>query len=142
VAIEPCRLQLAEGDSGPSDDLRARRREAKRCQRHARRRKAVLDHYGRACACCGTTENLTVDHVNGGGNKHRAQIGEGSYGFYRWLVVNGFPAGFQILCAPCNRSKADRESCRLNHDHAAGLSAGIADDVRGVLVAAGVGATS
>jgi hypothetical protein len=112
-------LILAGQDDDPApsalDELRARRREAKRCWRHARRRKAILDHYGSACACCGATENLTVDHINGGGNKHRAQLGEGSYGLYRWLVVNGFPADFQILCSPCNQSKDAGPSCRIGH---------------------------
>lgn len=109
------------------DDLRALYREArreawrkaKRSARHRRRRNAILDHYGRACSCCGATQDLTVDHVNGGGNQHRAQLREsgcgGGYGLYRWLVVNGFPEGFQILCGACNRSKDDGESCRIDH---------------------------
>ena len=33
----------------------------------------VLDHYGRACSCCGETEPafLTIDHVNNDGAEHR-----------------------------------------------------------------------
>jgi hypothetical protein len=128
-------LVLLPPDSGPGhaddpapaalDELRARRREARRCRRHAWRRRAILNHYGRACACCGTTKNLTVDHIHGGGNKHRAQLGEGSYGLYRWLVVNGFPAGFQILCGPCNQSKDDGPSCRIDHAPALAWAAGM-----------------
>jgi hypothetical protein len=107
LADDPAAVALAE--------LRERRRLARRCRRHAWRRRAILDHYGRACACCGATENLTVDHVNGGGNRHRAEIGHGSYALYRWLVVNCYPADFQILCRPCNQSKDDGPSCQLDH---------------------------
>jgi hypothetical protein len=84
-------------------------------QRHRGKLKAaVLDHYGHGCACCGTTERLTVDHVNGDGHLHRAEVGVG-WAIYRWLVNNGFPDGFQILCLPCNVSKKRGTHCRLNH---------------------------
>jgi hypothetical protein len=71
------------------------------------------------CACCGATENLSIDHVDGSGNQHRAEIGitggGGSDQLYRWLIVNGFPSGFQTLCRRCNRSKGTGAHCRLNH---------------------------
>lgn len=82
----------------------------------ASRRDTVLDHYGRACACCGSPENLTIDHVNGDGKAHRAEIGkQGGVPTYRWLIANGFPEGFQTLCMPCNSSKRNGERCRLDH---------------------------
>ena len=87
-------------------------------RRHAANRKAVFDHYGRVCACCGTAERLGMDHVNGDGKTHRAQIGMGSSHLYRWLIANGFPEGFQVLCGRCNKSKADGERCRLDHEAA------------------------
>jgi hypothetical protein len=84
-------------------------------QRHIGKLKAaVLDHYGRACACCGATERLTVDHINGDGDLHRAEVG-GGWAIYRWLISNGFPGGFQILCLPCNASKKRGSRCRLDH---------------------------
>jgi hypothetical protein len=98
--------------------MRERRRQKRRRRSHRRRRRAILDHYGNTCACCGRCKNLTVDHIFGGGKWHRKSIGEGGYGFYRWLVVNEFPAGFQILCVACNHSKANGESCRLDHSEA------------------------
>lgn len=94
---------------------RARRRERAK-QRYAADREAVFDHYGRSCACCGSGDRLTVDHVNGDGAQHRARIGEGGAQMYRWLVANGFPCGFQTLCNPCNISKKDGEHCRIDHD--------------------------
>ncbi len=83
---------------------------------HARLRAAVFDHYGRSCACCGATENLAIDHVNGDGPQHRAAAGiKTGTRTYRWLVKNNFPDGFQTLCTPCNASKGAGASCNLNH---------------------------
>ena len=68
----------------------------------------VIAHYGGKCACCGEAELsvLCIDHINGGGNKHRKEIGVGSgYRFHRWLRDQGYPEGFQVLCANCNLSK-------------------------------------
>ena len=76
---------------------------------------AVLAHYGTECACCGSTERLSIDHVNGDGGAHRAEIGTSSASLYQWLIANGFPSGFQTLCLPCNQSKAGGERCRLDH---------------------------
>ena len=66
-------------------------------------REKILDHYGRFCACCGETELkfLTIDHINNDGATHRKKVGHGA-GFYRWLINNNFPEGFQTLCWNCN----------------------------------------
>ena len=78
----------------------------------ARARDQVLDHYGRVCVCCGATRGLTIDHVNGDGKAHREEL-KGD--LYRWLVQEGFPRGFQVLCTPCNSSKGTGLACRM-HD--------------------------
>ena len=78
---------------------------------------AVLDHYGHECACCGATDRLTVDHINGDGDQHRQQVG-GGWAIYRWIIANGFPDGFQILCRPCNTSKRGGPRCRIKHRRA------------------------
>lgn len=76
-----------------------------------------------ACWCCGTTENLSIDHVNGGGTAHRKELfgplrhGAGGQNFYLWLVKEGFPEGYQTLCVPCNGSKSTGERCTLQHDN-------------------------
>ena len=69
-------------------------------------RTALLNHYGTVCACCGEAEPmfLCIDHVHGGGNKHRKTLPKGD-GFYKWLVKNNFPPGFQTLCVNCNWGK-------------------------------------
>jgi hypothetical protein len=64
----------------------------------------VFRHYGIACARCGFSDQraLSIDHIEGGGNQHRKAENTGSgSGFYRWLIKNGFPNGFQTLCMNC-----------------------------------------
>jgi hypothetical protein len=85
-------------------------------------RERVFAHYGTACACCGTTENLSIDHIDGNGTEHRQQIGKNKLGvhFYRWLIENNFPPGFQALCRGCNSSKRGGSRCRLQHQEGGG----------------------
>lgn len=82
-----------------------RKREQQR-RNSAARKKRVIDHYGGCCACCGETEIafLCMDHINGGGNEHRRQVGVGNV-IYWWIVKNDFPEGFQVLCWNCNSAK-------------------------------------
>ena len=78
-------------------------------------KREVMDAYGGACSCCGETELafLTIDHVNGDGAEHRRQLaaevgsswGQAGAPTYRWLRKNGFPEGFQVMCANCNCGK-------------------------------------
>lgn len=79
-------------------------------------RDQVLDHYGRVCACpgCGATEGLTIDHVDPAAD---LATGLTSYKLCRWIIKNGFPEGFQILCKPCNSSKKDGPACRIDHSY-------------------------
>ena len=57
------------------------------------------------CVCCGELEIkfLGIDHINGGGTKHRKATG--SKYMMHWLKVNGYPEGFQTLCHNCNMAK-------------------------------------
>ena len=70
-------------------------------------RYAAIDAYGGKCACPGCSETnkafLCIDHIDGGGNKHRKSIGQSN--FFRWLRQNNYPPGFQVLCANCNQAK-------------------------------------
>jgi hypothetical protein len=70
----------------------------------------VFEKYGGCvCVCCGESEIsfLTIDHINGNGNRHRREIfnGKTSYRIYPWLIKNNFPPGFQVLCFNCNCGK-------------------------------------
>ena len=78
----------------------------------------VIDAYGGKCACCGETrkEFLTIDHVNGDGNKHKKELGVTGSGFYRWLKQNNYPKGFQVLCFNCNCGKGSYSVCPHNND--------------------------
>jgi hypothetical protein len=74
----------------------------------------VLTHYGKKCACCGETHEafLTIDHINGGGSRHRREFRlYPSYKLYRWLISNRFPSGFQLLCFNCNIAKEHLGYC-------------------------------
>src|SRR6267378_97820 len=70
---------------------------------------AVFYAYGGyICACCGETEKrfLSIDHIDGGGNKHRKETGMKSGSeFYIWLRLQNYPAGYQVLCYNCNLGK-------------------------------------
>lgn len=70
-------------------------------------RGTVLDHYGRACACCGETTEafLAIDHKNNDGAKHRKKLKAAGSGFYRWVIRTGFPDYLQTLCYNCNIGK-------------------------------------
>jgi hypothetical protein len=76
---------------------------AKRNAYHRRLRQQVLAGYGNRCACCGETNSgfLSLDHVNGGGRKHRQELGSAPM---VWLaaIKAGFPAEYQVLCYNCN----------------------------------------
>lgn len=71
--------------------------------RQQRDRKFALDRYGGRCACCSEAryEFLELDHPNGGGTRHRLEVGNGD-AFYRWLKRSGYPDGLRVLCANCN----------------------------------------
>jgi hypothetical protein len=83
-------------------------------------RSTVFGHYSNGsfkCACCGESEQdfLVIDHINGKGNEHRratfGKINAGGKTMHRWLVKQGFPPGFQLLCANCNTSRGKHGEC-------------------------------
>jgi len=74
-----------------------------------RYRMDILIHYSNGvpqCACCGELEYefLTIDHIAGGGRKHTTTIRMRGNNFYRYLILNNFPDGYQILCMNCNHA--------------------------------------
>lgn len=75
-------------------------------------RKKVFLYYGNKCICCGETcyEFLSIDHINNDGALHRKEIGIGR-NIYYWLIKNGFPKNYQILCFNCNLAKAHWGLC-------------------------------
>lgn len=82
-------------------------------------RLTILAHYGGQCFCCGERrfEFLSLDHINGGGTKHRQSINtQGGWHFCRWIKKNNFPEGFQILCHNCNLAKGFYGRCPHERD--------------------------
>jgi len=79
-------------------------------------RQQILFFYSKGtmkCSLCGYDKDigaLDIDHINGGGNKHRNELTGHGTAFARWLIDNEFPGGYRILCCNCNRL----ERLRLN----------------------------
>jgi hypothetical protein len=97
--------------------------------RRRRFKEQVLAHYCQdnpRCECCGVTtfEFLTVDHLAGGGAEHRRREGFGD--LCGWLVKNGMPGGYRILCFNCNLASGFYGSCPCRH-HTPRITSGIED---------------
>lgn len=62
---------------------------------------------GMKCVCCGETIPyfLSLDHIHGGGTKHRKLLGGSGDAVMRDLEKKGFPPGYQVLCHSCNLGK-------------------------------------
>jgi hypothetical protein len=78
------------------------------CKRNQKLKRRVLNYYSNGtlnCDCCGETsfEFLCLDHINGGGSKHRREI-SGVKTIYQWVESNEYPIGFRVLCHNCNMS--------------------------------------
>jgi hypothetical protein len=76
-------------------------------KRFVNKEKVFQQYGGYVCRCCGETmkECLSIDHMNNNGYFHRKEIGSQGSEFYRWLVKNNFPEGFQVLCMNCQFGK-------------------------------------
>jgi len=66
----------------------------------------VFSHYSPSLTCqeCGFDHPaaLSIDHINGGGNAHRREIGvKNSHQLYKWIKANSYPPDFQVLCMNC-----------------------------------------
>lgn len=71
---------------------------------HASQKETAIAYYSNGemkCSKCKLDDirALTIDHINGGGQKHREEIKCTS--IYRWLINHNYPAGFQVLCMSC-----------------------------------------
>ena len=74
------------------------------------RLEAFAAYGGAICGCCGETtiEFLGIDHIDGGGTKHRDSIAR--Y-FYKWLKDEGYPPGYRVLCHNCNMARGFYGAC-------------------------------
>ena len=55
-----------------------------------------------SCQCCGEANYLflTMDHIGGGGMKHRKEVRADKLPM--WLKRQGWPEGYRVLCWNCN----------------------------------------
>jgi len=79
-----------------------------------KRKLIVMEHYSNGkleCDCCGENiyEFLTIDHIDGGGSKHRKELKGNS--MYDWIIANDFPNNFRVLCMNCNYAKRFGDKC-------------------------------
>ena len=70
----------------------------------------ALTHYGNgklACIRCSESDIrcLSIDHINGGGNQHRRELGGKGIKLSQILRRQGFPEGYQTLCMNCQWKK-------------------------------------
>jgi hypothetical protein len=101
----------------------------KYCEKWRQRRKQlvkeekalVFNHYGNECSCCGEKhiEFLTLDHIHGGGSKHRKSI---TLRFYSWVIKNNYPDGLRTLCMNCNFATRFGDPCPHQKEKQNGLN--------------------
>ena len=76
----------------------------------------TLAHYSGGsikCNYCGYKKDidaLQLDHIHGGGNKDRKDLGaDGGASYMKILKKKGYPDGYQVLCANCHSIKSAEE---------------------------------
>lgn len=105
-----CPTCLQKNKSGKGNSRRSRKWRLKI-------RLQVIGHYSNRtyrCACCGESDFrfLQVDHTENNGRSHcRDAAISSSHSLLRWLITNGFPPGFQVLCGNCNHARAIYGQC-------------------------------
>ena len=86
------------------DKLRSRQRENRR-----EYKRKVFNHYGNKCSCgFSDIRALQIDHINNNGAEERKSLGGQNFSgwrFYKYLIDNNYPNGYQTLCANCNMIK-------------------------------------
>jgi hypothetical protein len=88
-------------------DCRERKNQTGRDRWLRLKSEAFAAYGGPVCVGCGEDEIevLEIDHIAGGGNNHRREIGPTNT--YLWLKQQGYPPGYRVLCPTCNK-KAHR----------------------------------
>jgi hypothetical protein len=82
----------------------------------------TLTHYGNgklSCLQCSMSDPdmLTIDHIDNNGGEERKQLNhKAGAKFYCWLKKNGYPQGYQTLCANCQLKKEILRRRKLSED--------------------------
>lgn len=66
-----------------------------------------FSRYGSVCVCCTESNKtfLTIEHLHGGGRKHRKELPGGIERIIRDIRNRGWPEGYATLCMNCNFGK-------------------------------------
>lgn len=105
----PCRSALAKkwrfnnpGKLKASLAYHSEKRKEYRKDWRQERRQKVIELLGSICVKCGFSDAraLQIDHVNGGGNRERIELGSNP-ALYSKILKQG-TSGYQLLCANCN----------------------------------------
>lgn len=70
-----------------------------------------MDALGNKCVCCGSTDNLEIDHIDRIKFSSKERWGD----ITRRYRENDL-SGLQVLCKPCNASKSRYKKCRIHRD--------------------------
>lgn len=112
------RVNLQRRETYKSNPLVKKRLNLSSKRYNQRMKEVVINHYSNGtnkCSCCGESimAFLTIDHIHGNGKQHRKELGPKGIGaaFYRWLIDNGFPEGYQIQCYNCNCGRRFFKTC-------------------------------
>jgi hypothetical protein len=79
------------------------------------KRECLNSYGGTYCHCpsgfCFETniDFLTIDHIQGGGTKHRKSDKGPKGNIYQWLKARKYPFGYRVLCYNCN--------CAMGHNN-------------------------
>jgi len=74
----------------------------------------MIRAYGGKCQCCAefVPQLLTLEHVEGDGARHRADVGRNAQAQLVDLKRRGWPKeGYTVLCFNCNIGKGTGTSC-------------------------------
>jgi hypothetical protein len=112
-----CKGPIGDSPTKCCNECRIKNNEEMRVSLQELRLNTMNIYGGCKCALCSETELvvLSIDHIEGGGVKHRKEIGNGDANigaskFYRWLRDNNYPPGYRVLCMNCQF----RERARLH----------------------------
>lgn len=95
----------------------------KQADKRASIRDEFIRAYGGKCQCPGCDVNipefLSLDHIHGGGDKHRKKTGTRGWAMYKLVLDEGCPKDkYRLLCHNCNMSRAHFGYCpheRMKH---------------------------
>lgn len=115
---EKVKKQKQRSDTKYKKANRQKMRDYEKARRKKYRLEAFHAYGGAFCVCCGESayEFLSLDHINGGGTKHRKEV-HGKGDFVYLLRKDGWPEGYRVLCHNCNQAMGYYGYCPHQKDN-------------------------